>query len=369
VIPEIVAPATVAEVPFVEAIKKDSAESVTIAPPPITSPSPPTQPQAIAKGLFAKSKKQPTRGLLPWLLLGAGLLLAGMVAWFAWQYRQLTQPIPKVEVREPIAAVASPVASELTYIAEEITDNSIDVDTHATPAPVEEPKPAPAVVTRTPEKLAAKPNLVAKGISDHRDLNPPLKFVRQSPNLAGPDPVLLAWQFYQNGDLNQAELFYQKALQADPRQRDALLGLAAIAQQRGDLNAAAALYQRILRANPQDQSAKAALMLLNSAQMPEHEAVQLEQSGQSDPMVLGQYFAAQQRWSQAQEQFFLAYSANPNSADAALNLAVSLDHLKQTNLAKTYYRKALQTKETIHFDRSKVEQRLAELDAASGVAP
>ncbi|MGL6041408.1 MAG: hypothetical protein ACRC01_09440, partial [Deefgea sp.] len=32
VIPEIVAPATVAEVPSVEAIKKDSAESVTIAP-------------------------------------------------------------------------------------------------------------------------------------------------------------------------------------------------------------------------------------------------------------------------------------------------------------------------------------------------
>ena len=325
--------------------------------------------QDVAKNLFTKSKKPPARALLPWLFLGAGILLAGMVAWFTWQYRQLTQPNTLVEVRESIAPLPSSVASEPMYISEETIEKDLHANTPVIKEDVHISKPVEKSTSPTPEKITVTPTLAAKAIPDRRDLNPPLKFVRESPHFNAPDPLLMAWQFYQSGDLNQAELHYQKALQADPRQRDALLGLAAIAQQRGDLVVAAALYQRLLRANPQDESAQAALLMLNSAQLPEHEAVQLEQSGKSDPMVLGQYFAAQQRWSQAQEQFFLAYSANPNSADAALNLAVSLDHLKQTSLAKTYYRKALQTKGSINFDRSIVEQRLVELDAAAGVAP
>jgi Tfp pilus assembly protein PilF len=178
-----------------------------------------------------------------------------------------------------------------------------------------------------------------------------------------------AWQAYQGGDFVQAERIYRKVLQSDPRQRDALLGLAAIAQQRGEMAEAEGLYRRLLRLNPQDDAAKAALLSLNSAQMPEKDAVQLEQSGKADPLVLGHYFAAQQRWGQAQEQFFLAYTANPNSADAALNLAVSLDHLSQTALARGYYRKALQAKEQSNFDRSKVEQRLLELDSATEQKP
>ncbi len=372
VVAEIVALETAPEIPTVVSVEKSIADVVSDVATPPTAAAPtsaPAQPQALAKSLFAKSKKGSTRGLLPWLLLGAGLLLAGMVAWFAWQYRQLTQPIPKIEVREPIAAVVSPVVDESRYVAEAIVSEGLDVNTAANTTATETDKPPPQVMAKTADKVVSKPSSAAKAILDSRDLNPPLKFVRQPPQSTTPEPVLLGWQLYQNGDFERAELFYRKALQADPRQRDALLGLAAIAQQRGDHAAAAAMYQRVLRENPQDEAAKAAVLLLNSAQMPEHEAVQLEQSGKSDPMALGQYFAAQQRWSQAQEQFFLAYSANPNSADAALNLAVSLDHLKQTALAKTYYRKALQTKESIHFDRNKVEQRLAELDATSGLAP
>nr|WP_314898718.1 tetratricopeptide repeat protein [uncultured Deefgea sp.] len=366
---EVNASASAIETPTVK-----TAETVLVSPVSVVSPViQPTQPQVVAKSLFAKSKNQPARGLLPWLMLGAGLLLAGMVAWFALLYRQLTQPVPKVEVRAPMAEVASSATAEPVYTSEPIINNGLEDDTrsgegsgvHST----KETKPDPPAVTLVPAKAEIKSYPNTKSITDSKELNPPLKFVRQSPQSGASDPVLQAWQAYQNGDLEQAELLYRKALLADPRQRDALLGMAAITQRRGDNAAASALYQRILRANPQDESAKAALLMLNSAQMPEQEAVQLEQSGQSDPMALGQYFAAQQRWRQAQEQFFLAYSANPNNADAALNLAVSLDHLQQTALAKTYYHKALQTKETIHFERSKVEQRLAELDAVSGVAP
>lgn len=319
-------------------------------------------PQALAKSLFAKRKGPAGRGLLPWLALGAGLLLAGMLAWFTWQYRQLTQPRPESLIN-PVASAPMAQNNDAGSVAEPVAVEALELDT-----PVANVAPAATAlitpVVKPPESLVSNVKSAPLAANEGSELNPPVKFIRQSPNLSAPEPVLLAWQAYQNGDFAQAERIYRKVLLTDPRQRDALLGLAAIAQQRGDLVEADALYRRLLRFNPQDDSAKAALLGLNSAQMPEKDAVQLEQSGQSDPLVLGHYFAAQQRWSQAQEQFFLAYNANPNSADAALNLAVSLDHLNQTALARDYYRKALQAKEQINFDRSKVEQRLLELDTA-----
>jgi len=350
-------------------INESAGAPVSMTPPPLVTAVSQSMPaQAIAKNFFTRSNNQPTRGLLPWLLLGAGLLLAGMMSWFVWQYRQLTQPIAAIEVPASPPNVASVSAVKPTYTDEAIVDNNVAEDT--SPNQVESIDKAAAATTNVvAESLVTKPIQAEKTTRVQSNLMPPPQFVRQSASQNSPDPVLLAWQAYQSGHFEQAESLYRKVLLADPRQRDALLGLAAIAQQRGDVSAASALYQRVLRTNPQDESAKAALLLLNSAQLPEQEAVQLEQSGKSDPMVLGQYFASQQRWSQAQEQFFLAYSANPNSADAALNLAVSLDHLKQSALAKTYYLKALQATGTYYFDRSQVEQRLAELNAATGATP
>lgn len=337
---------------------------------PVPIPAPQNAPQALAKSMFAKRPRPQGRGLLPWLVLGASLLLAGMLAWFTWQYRQLTQPIPSVVVNPAASAPAVQSHSD-GYVNEPSATEDLHEDTPSndvattTVAPAAAIKPLESAPTNPNKPNQPAPRLINEG----GELNLPPKFIRQTANLSAAEPVLLAWQAYQSGDFAQAERIYRKVLVADPRQRDALLGLAAIAQQRGDLADAESLYQRLLRFNPQDEAAKAALLGLNSAQMPEKDAVQLEQTGKADPLVLGHYFAAQQRWSQAQEQFFLAYTANPNNADAALNLAVSLDHLNQTALARSYYRKALQAKEQINFDRSKVEQRLLELDTAAEQKP
>ncbi|WP_288843960.1 tetratricopeptide repeat protein, partial [uncultured Deefgea sp.] len=174
------------------------------------------------------------------------------------------------------------------------------------------------------------------------------------------DPLLPAWQAYQQGDFTQAEQYYQQAMQQNPRQRDAVLGLAAIAQIRGDTPRAQRLYQHLLQLHPEDAAVKQALMALPQA-VAEQDILQLEQSGQADPQVLAQFYAREQRWSQAQAQFFIVYSQNP-SATAAFNLAVSLDHLQQPTLALQYYRQALQGVGT--FDRSAVQQRIAALSAA-----
>jgi len=60
---------------------------------------------------------------------------------------------------------------------------------------------------------------------------------------------------------------------------------------------------------------------------------------------------------------FQAYAADPDNADYIFNVAVSLDHLRQSKLAAQYYRMALSAAATRHgtFDRQAVEQRILEL--------
>jgi len=57
--------------------------------------------------------------------------------------------------------------------------------------------------------------------------------------------------------------------------------------------------------------------------------------------ALGNVYAGQNRWSEAQQEYFKAYVAEPGNADFAFNLAISLEHLRQTKPAADYYRKAL----------------------------
>ena len=57
--------------------------------------------------------------------------------------------------------------------------------------------------------------------------------------------------------------------------------------------------------------------------------------------TLGNQLAQQGRWAEAQQEYFKAFAAEPDNADFAYNLAVSLDHLRQPRLALEYYRRAL----------------------------
>ena len=57
--------------------------------------------------------------------------------------------------------------------------------------------------------------------------------------------------------------------------------------------------------------------------------------------ALGNQYASQRRWAEAQQAFFAAFSGDPENADYAYNLAISLDHLRQPRLALEYYQRAL----------------------------
>lgn len=180
--------------------------------------------------------------------------------------------------------------------------------------------------------------------------------------------VQQGYQALAGGQLGAARQQYEAVLQQDPVNRDALLGLATVAQQANQGAQAAALYLRLLEINPDDGVALAGLIGLRQGDLVQSESrlkAMLERTPESGPVLfaLGNVYAQQRRWPEAQQQFFRAYSAVPGNADYAFNLAVGLDRLNQPRLAATYYQRALTLAQTTPsaFDRASAQQRLAEL--------
>jgi len=178
-----------------------------------------------------------------------------------------------------------------------------------------------------------------------------------------------AYDAYQKGDLAAARQDYHEALKLDPKNRDALLGLATIAARNGEFNEAEARYLGLLEADPRDSHAMAGLIALRGQADPMQSESRLKGMIANQPeagflhFTLGNQMAAQARWAEAQESYFKATASDPNSPDYAYNLAVSLDHLRQTKPALEYYQKALALAGTrpATFDRNRAAARIREL--------
>ncbi|QLG88805.1 tetratricopeptide repeat protein [Chitinibacter bivalviorum] len=331
----------------------------------------PAQRLAASQILQSGTKKKTGKGLLPWIALGGAVLLFGLISWFAWQYQQLTNPslapLPAALPKDPVASLpqesASPLETELShapageYLPEVKPKKDVHEDTVAgisksTESEVQSERVPSNIKPLAPKLTSTSPNTV--------------KFEKTT--LDTQAPLQQAWLAYQQDDVSQAERLYRKVLASEPRNRDALLGLAAVHVRRGQSAQAAGIYQYLLQLNPQDQAVQQAQMALNPEAISESsEARLLQDASQSkNPLLLGQYYANRQRWQEAQEQFFQAWSVHPDNADLAYNLAVSLDHLKQARLAADYYRKALDlaNKRASSFDRAAAEARLAQLRLA-----
>ena len=139
---------------------------------------------------------------------------------------------------------------------------------------------------------------------------------------------------------------YEAVLQKDGRNRDALLALAILDARRGELDLAELRYQRILEIDPRDMHANAALLAIRGRNNPLSESrikYLLSIQPESAPLnfVLGNLLASGKRWPEAQAAYFRAYVAEPDNADYAFNLAVSLDQLRQPRGAINYYQRAL----------------------------
>jgi tetratricopeptide (TPR) repeat protein len=168
-----------------------------------------------------------------------------------------------------------------------------------------------------------------------------------APTLSVDPLVEQAYEAFQRNDLAAARDGYQRALAREPTNRDALLGLAAIDVRSGQLNSAEARYLKLLEIDPRDSHAVASLISLRGQLDPVASESRLKSLIASQPEAallhfsLGNQYAQQSRWSEAQAAYFKAHSVDPENADYAFNLAVSLDQLHQGKLALEFYQRAL----------------------------
>jgi Tfp pilus assembly protein PilF len=187
---------------------------------------------------------------------------------------------------------------------------------------------------------------------------------RLSPSLQTGYQALLA------GDLPAAAEHYAAALRQEPNNRDALLGNAAVALRRNDAAQASASYTRMLELDPSDADALAGLLSLrpgDAGQSEQRLKALLRKTPDAAPIqfALGNLYARQARWTDAQQAYFRAYTASPDNPDYAVNLAIGLDRLNQPRLAMTYYQRALALSQSAPagFDAEAVRARMRQLGA------
>jgi tetratricopeptide (TPR) repeat protein len=181
------------------------------------------------------------------------------------------------------------------------------------------------------------------------------------------DPLLNnAFLAYRSGKFEQAQQLYRQALNLDSSNTDALLGLAVIAQRRGEDSMAAHYYAQVMTLDPRNAVANAGMSALTTGSNRESRLKTLlneQQDSSTLYFALGNYYAEQARWGEAQQAYFNAYKLESGNAELAFNLAVSLDRLGQKKPAAQYYQRALQLDPDNHanFDHAKIVQRVEDL--------
>jgi Flp pilus assembly protein TadD len=179
-----------------------------------------------------------------------------------------------------------------------------------------------------------------------------------------------AWVAYEAANYSEAKNLYQEVILVEKNNRDALLGLGAIAVLEKDTAKAKVVYRNLLKLDPNDPLAIAALTNLRSEESsPKLSEKYLIAMLEKTPEVaqlnfeLGNIYAKQNKWSAAQESYFKAWQQEGENADYLFNLAVSLDQLGQQQQAMSFYKDSLvkAKNKQVGFSRKTVEKRVTEL--------
>ncbi len=298
-----------------------------------------------------------------------------------------TVTAPELPVTEPVAApeempIAVQVEAPVEVAVEVAVEAPVAPAVEATPQlpPVEfaeETSPAsePEVAPAPPAAVAASSDPVAEVAEKPAEPAAAINIVRSSTSQI--DPVIVqAYSAFQSRDYVDARALYQQALRATPNSRDAMLGIAAVAMLQGESTLARNMYTRLLEQDPRDALARAGLLETVPASDPVRTESELRSLFDAHPDVaplafaLGNLYASQRRWNEAQQAYFDALraakagAAGPVSPDYAFNLAVSLERLNQRQPAYEFYREALQQSAQVqpNFDPRVLRQRLEDLE-------
>jgi tetratricopeptide (TPR) repeat protein len=179
-----------------------------------------------------------------------------------------------------------------------------------------------------------------------------------------------AYTAYQQGDYAAARSMYEDIVRNIPESRDGLLGLAAISLVEGNQEQAFEFYAQVVKVDPQNTVANAAILnMVNTAQEINQES-SIKLMLYSNPeasflhFTLGNIYAAQTRWAEAQQAYFDAYRHDSTNPNYALNLAISLDRLSHKEAALDYYNTALELADSnlTQFDSASILSRINTLN-------
>ena len=130
----------------------------------------------------------------------------------------------------------------------------------------------------------------------------------------------------------------------------------------------------ILDIDPRNAHAQAGLINQMGRADPQSSETRLKQLIAREPSAplyfsLGNLYADQGLWAQAQQAYFQAHHLDSRNPDYAYNLAIGLEHLGQPKLALDFYRKALElsdTRNAANFDKARAQARVVKLTAQLG---
>jgi Flp pilus assembly protein TadD len=356
------------------------------------------KPALVAKQASPAPITRPSRAA--WLapLVAVGFVAVGLAGWYGWQelarsFVNTTTANRPAVVTPPVQSSTAPAVAAGAIPSASITTGQIAAANQTPQSPAEQalppllPPPLPEAATPRPTPITRLPNLPnsARELTERELLAQSLKQspasreapvrLRLSQSIDAPkvSPELAAaYAALTRGDYAQSKNLYSQVVQTMPLNLDAQLGLAASSARGGDNATAARHYRRALELDPRNSVAIAGLLAVSESTggtRPEALEAQLKALISKDPNAaalqfsLGNLYAGERRWTEAQQAYFEAYRLDAGNADYLFNLAVSLDQLNQPRLAFDYYQKSLAqaSKTGAQFDRSVAERRAAEL--------
>ena len=322
-----------------------------------------------------------------YLTLGALAVVGVCYVGYVWWQMRPKYAVPPAELQaRPVAAPAPPAVASAPVATPSQPDAAPPppAPQAAVPAPartavptippiqpVRPPRPRSQPASGTLASSAVRPESASEStVSASPRAGEVLAPIAINAPTLGVDPLVeQGYEAFQRNDLAAARDAYQRALAREPANRDALLGLAAIDVRSGQLNSAEARYLKLLEMDPRDSHAAASLISLRGQLDPVASESRLKNLIATQPesallhFSLGNQYAQQARWSEAQAAYFKAHSVDPENADYVFNLAVSLDQLHQGKLALEFYQRALALtdRRAASFDPARARLRVQEL--------
>ncbi len=335
--------------------------------------------EALQMLIYKTNREHRRKQKMVWSAVAAVSVLILLLGGYYF-YDNMVQDIESLERKHRIAIQkvnAEVIKKKRPELIADLTDNTAANDTHAELGAAHQPAQAKPAATATKTKATARKKNTGNTTAPQK-ASP--QFVRSTRRDPVADMLQQGWQAYNKSDYAAASSSYRAVLQREPDNRDALLGMAAIAMKQGRFDEAKSHYASLLKLNPRDPIAVAALANLKQASVSQdsHSGQQfsemsesrlkllLKQQPDSAPVnfALGNISAQRKKWPQAQSYYFNAWMADDSNPDYAFNLAVSLDRIGKPQQAARFYRRSLElaSEQNHSFSIDAVKQRLQTLE-------